>query len=63
MNENKFFNGYPDELSENLEYLDALGGPDTYNHYPDRLGRRLQHAVPDVQAGLRSFPAEPATHW
>jgi arylsulfatase len=34
VNENKFFNGYPDELSENLKYLDGLGGPSTYNHYP-----------------------------
>ena len=34
VNENKFFNGYPDELSENLQYLETLGGPDTYNHYP-----------------------------
>ena len=34
VNENKFFNGYPDDLSENMKYLDALGGPDTYNHYP-----------------------------
>jgi arylsulfatase len=34
VNENKFFNNYPDELSENLKYLSALGGPDTYNHYP-----------------------------
>jgi len=34
VNENKFFNGYPDELSENLKYLDGLGGPETYNHYP-----------------------------
>jgi arylsulfatase len=34
VNENKFFNGYPDELAENLKYLDVLGGPDTYNHYP-----------------------------
>jgi arylsulfatase A-like enzyme/catechol 2,3-dioxygenase-like lactoylglutathione lyase family enzyme len=34
VNENKFFNGYPDELSENLKYLERLGGPDTYNHYP-----------------------------
>ena len=34
VNENKFFNGYPDELSENLKYLNTLGGPDTYNHYP-----------------------------
>jgi arylsulfatase len=34
VNENKFFNGYPDELAENLKYLQSLGGPDTYNHYP-----------------------------
>jgi len=34
VNENKFFNGYPDELAENLKYLKSLGGPDTYNHYP-----------------------------
>src|SRR5215510_2497553 len=34
VNENKFFNGYPDELAENLKYMDKLGGPDTYNHYP-----------------------------
>ena len=34
VNENKFFNGYPDELSENLKYLDVLGSPDTYNHFP-----------------------------
>jgi arylsulfatase len=34
VNENKFFNGYPDDLQENLKYLDVLGGPDTYEHYP-----------------------------
>ncbi len=34
VNENKFFNSYPDELKENLKYLDVLGSPDTYNHYP-----------------------------
>ncbi len=34
VNENKFFNGYPDELAENLKYLDKMGGPDTYEHYP-----------------------------
>lgn len=34
VNENKFFNGYPDDLSENMKYLEALGSPDTYNHYP-----------------------------
>ncbi len=34
VNENKFFNGYPDELEENMKYMDVLGGPETYNHYP-----------------------------
>ena len=34
VNENKFFNGYPDELSENLKLLNVLGGPDTYEHFP-----------------------------
>ncbi|HWB86582.1 MAG TPA: arylsulfatase [Bryobacteraceae bacterium] len=34
VNENKFFNSYPDELTENLKYLNVLGSPDTYNHYP-----------------------------
>ena len=55
VNENKFFNGYPDELSENMQYLDVLGGPDTYNHYPTGWGSRLLHAVPDVQAVLAVF--------
>lgn len=34
VNENKFFNGYPDELAENMKYLETLGGPETYNHFP-----------------------------
>jgi arylsulfatase A-like enzyme len=34
VNENKFFNNYPDELSENMKYLDVLGSAATYNHYP-----------------------------
>lgn len=34
VNENKFFNNYPDDLAENLKYVDTLGSPDTYNHYP-----------------------------
>ena len=34
VNENKFFNNYPDELSENLKYMDVLGSTETYNHYP-----------------------------
>ena len=27
VNENKFFNGYPDDLAENLKYLDKYWGP------------------------------------
>jgi arylsulfatase len=34
VNENKFFNGVPDSLEENLKFLDDLGGTKTYNHYP-----------------------------
>ena len=34
VNENKFFNGYPDDLEENMKLIDQLGSPETYNHYP-----------------------------
>ena len=34
VNENKIFNGLPDNIEDNLPYLDELGGPKTYNHYP-----------------------------
>ncbi len=34
VNENKFFNGVPDSMEENLKALDDLGSPLTYNHYP-----------------------------
>ena len=34
VNENKFFNEWPDDLAENLAMIDVLGGPETYNHYP-----------------------------
>ena len=34
VNENKFFNGIPDDIDENLRYIDELGSPTTYNHYP-----------------------------
>ena len=33
VNENKFFNSVPDDMAENLKYLDVLGSPETYNHY------------------------------
>jgi arylsulfatase A-like enzyme len=35
VNENKFFNGVPDDLQANLAMLDELGGTQTYNHYPN----------------------------
>ena len=34
VNENKYFNGIPDTIKDNLKYLDVLGSPLTYNHYP-----------------------------
>ncbi|GIL24990.1 arylsulfatase [Actinocatenispora comari] len=34
VNENKFFNSIPDDMAENLRYLDQIGSPATYNHYP-----------------------------
>jgi len=35
VNENKFFNGVPDDVEGNLAMLDDLGSPKTYNHYPN----------------------------
>jgi len=35
VNENKFANGLPDTMEENFKYLDVLGSPLTYNHYPN----------------------------
>lgn len=40
VNENKFFNGYPDTIAENMATVnqiggfEQLGGPDTYEHFP-----------------------------
>jgi arylsulfatase A-like enzyme len=34
VNENRFFNGYPDDVESNLAMIDQLGSPETYNHYP-----------------------------
>ena len=35
VNENKLFNGVPDDMQANLAMLDELGGTKTYNHYPN----------------------------
>jgi arylsulfatase A-like enzyme len=34
VNENRFFNGYPDDIADNLAMIEKLGSPETYNHYP-----------------------------
>lgn len=34
VNENNFFNAYPDDMKVNLSMIDKLGSEDTYNHYP-----------------------------
>jgi arylsulfatase A-like enzyme len=34
VNENKIANGVPDNLEQNLKFMDVLGSPRTYNHYP-----------------------------
>jgi arylsulfatase A-like enzyme len=34
VNENKFFNGYPDTVADNMKHIDELGGPNTYEHFP-----------------------------
>lgn len=34
LNENLFFNGFPEKWEENLEHLDEIGGPKWFNHFP-----------------------------
>ncbi|MBV8928878.1 MAG: arylsulfatase [Mycobacteriaceae bacterium] len=34
VNEVKFFNGYIDTVEDSMRFIDNLGGPETYNHYP-----------------------------
>ena len=35
VNEMQFMNGIPDTVEANMPILDELGGPKTYNHYPN----------------------------
>ena len=63
VNENKFFNGIPDDIEENLRYLDELGSPGDLQPLPGRLGVGVQHAVQDVEAlQLRGRRRRPAGH-
>jgi arylsulfatase A-like enzyme len=34
VNENLFFNGFPEKWQENLKAIDELGGPKYFNHFP-----------------------------
>lgn len=34
VNENLFFNGFPEKWQDNLKAIDELGGPKHYNHFP-----------------------------
>ncbi len=34
LNENLFFNGFPERWQDNLEAIDRLGGPEYFNHFP-----------------------------
>ncbi len=34
LNENLFFNGFPERWQDNLEHYDELGGPKWFNHFP-----------------------------
>ena len=62
VNENKFFNGYPDELTENLKLPRRPRQPGHLQPLPDRLGDGVLDAVPDVQALLATRAAS-ATRW
>ena len=62
VNENKFFNGIPDTIEENLKQLDELGATGHLQPLPDRLGLGLQHAVQALEAvrQLRGRDRRPA---
>ena len=61
VNENKFFNGFPDDVEENLTMIDKLGGPDTYNHYPTGWAARSRRRS-GCSSATRTWAASP-TRW
>ncbi len=68
VNENKFFNGIPDDIKQNLQMLDELGGVNTYNHYcngwamafntPFKLWKRYNLNGGTADACIISWPRE-----
>jgi arylsulfatase A-like enzyme len=67
VNENKLFNGIPDDIASNLALLDDLGSPKTYNHYPNgwamafntpfKLWKRYEFNGGTSDACIISWPA------
>ena len=59
VNENKFFNAWPDTIEDNLPLTRPARRPGRLQPLPDRLGRRVLDALPDVQALLATRAASP----
>jgi arylsulfatase len=67
VNENRFFNGVPDDLQANLAMIDELGGPKTYNHYsngwamafntPFKMWKRYEFNGGTADPCIMSWPA------
>ncbi len=67
VNENRLFNGMPDDLDSALAMLDELGGPKTYNHYsngwamafntPFKMWKRYEFNGGTSDACIISWPA------
>ena len=70
VNENKLFNGVPDDLQSALAVLDELGSPTTYNHYtngwamafntPFKMWKRYEFNGGTADPCIISWPANKA---
>ncbi len=70
VNENKLFNGIPDDVQAALAMLDQLGGPTTYNHYtngwamafntPFKMWKRYEFNGGTADPCIISWPANKA---
>ncbi len=41
LNENLYFNGYPERWQDALEHMDELGGPKWFNHFPSQWAHAM----------------------
>ena len=67
VNENRLFNGMPDDLESALAMIDELGGPKTYNHYangwamafntPFKMWKRYEFNGGTADPCILSWPA------